>query len=576
MPRTITGRLLLASAVTLAVALSTVSLIAPPLAQGYAMDVLAERLRADATAVAALSRDGVRDGDSAALDTLAKTIGRSAGIRVTIVAGDGRVLGDSAEDPVRMEDHSTRPEVATALGGAVGRSTRRSATVDRELLYVAVPIEDGSRVVGVARTAFPLEGLETLAGRLAGAMLLAAVVAGMVAFAVALLVGRAITRPIRELAESARAGSLSGMPVAGATAELRELSSALSTAWREAAAKRRETEEERDRLATLISELSDAVMIVDPDDRIRAANPAAERLLAAGPLVGRRVVEVVREHETLDALERARAGDEVVTEAERHDPPRTLRVLVRALPGRERLLTIQDLTRLRRLETVRRDFIANVSHELRTPIASIKAMVEALEGGALREPEVARDFLSRIHTEIDDLAQLVNELLDLSRAESGASSLELEDVPPGDLVRGPIERLAPLASRSGVTVDVADLSGLPRVRADRQKVAQVLMSLLHNAIKFTPGGGRVDVSARTSDGVVRFEIRDTGIGLRRDEIDRIFERFYKGERSRAGSGTGLGLAIAKHVVQAHGGTIAADSEGPGRGSAFTFTLPIGA
>jgi two-component system phosphate regulon sensor histidine kinase PhoR len=354
----------------------------------------------------------------------------------------------------------------------------------------------------------------------------------------------------------------------------RDLGVALRSAGREAAAEREAAETERERLATIVRELSDAVLISDDDERIRFANPAAEGVFGPGPLVGRRIVEVVRDHETIDAIGTLRTAEEVVTEVERHDPPRSLRVVARRLAGGEILLAVQDLTRLRRLETVRRDFVANVSHELRTPIASIKAMVEALEGGALRDADAARDFLRRIHTEVDGLAQLVNELLDLSRAESGAAALDLEDVAPADLAREPIERLAPLASRSGLTIEVADLRGLPQVRADRQKVSQVLMSLLHNAVKFTPAGGRVVVSATRSDAAVRFAVSDTGIGLRRDEVDRVFERFYKGERSRSGSGTGLGLAIAKHVVQAHGGTITAESEGPGRGSTFSFTLPV--
>jgi two-component system, OmpR family, phosphate regulon sensor histidine kinase PhoR len=243
---------------------------------------------------------------------------------------------------------------------------------------------------------------------------------------------------------------------------------------------------------------------------------------------------------------------------------------------RERLATLareQDLARMRRLETVRRDFVANVSHELRTPLASLKAMVEALEGGAMRDAEAARDFLGRMHTEVDDLTQLVNELLLLSRAESGQEDLHIEDLEPATIVAAAVERLRPLAARSSVDLWIRRLDGLPSVRGDRDRIAQVLTNLLHNAIKFTPAGGRVEVGAAPENGAVRFHVRDSGIGLRGDEVERVFERFYKGERSRAGGGTGLGLALAKHIVQAHGGTISAASPGPGGGSTFSFTLP---
>jgi two-component system phosphate regulon sensor histidine kinase PhoR len=235
---------------------------------------------------------------------------------------------------------------------------------------------------------------------------------------------------------------------------------------------------------------------------------------------------------------------------------------------------MQDLSRIRRLETVRRDFVANVSHELRTPIASLKAMVEALEAGAMNDPAATRDFLTRMHGEVDGLAQLVAELLTLSRVESGEERPRPEPVEPIELVRPAVARLGALAGRSSVSLELDLPSRLPSVLADREKIGQVLTNLLHNAIKFTPAGGRVVVGAASEDGAVRFEVRDTGVGIARDEVDRVFERFYKSERSRAGGGTGLGLAIARHIVDAHGGSIAAKSEGPGRGSTFSFTLPV--
>lgn len=342
-----------------------------------------------------------------------------------------------------------------------------------------------------------------------------------------------------------------------------------------AAAREEQTDAEaqRDRLASLIAELGDAIVILDSSDRVRLANPAAERILSAVPLVGRRAIDVIRDHEMLDVLRRAARGAEATGQVERVQPQRLLRVVARPLPGGELLLTIQDLSELRRLETVRADFVANVSHELRTPLASVRAMAETLAAGALDDRAAARDFLSRMVEEVDGLTRLVEELLSLTRIESGADRLALDDLDPGRTLREAAHRLTPLAARAGVSVEVHAEEGLPPVRADGGKIGQVLANLLHNAVKFTPAGGRVTLSAEAREGDIAFIVSDTGSGMDRVELDRVFERFYKGDRSRATGGTGLGLAIVKHIVQAHGGEVWARSDGPGRGATFGFTLP---
>jgi two-component system phosphate regulon sensor histidine kinase PhoR len=245
---------------------------------------------------------------------------------------------------------------------------------------------------------------------------------------------------------------------------------------------------------------------------------------------------------------------------------------VRPLESGELLLVIQDLTNLRRLETMRSDFVANVSHELRRPITSLKAMAETLEEGALNDPVAARDFVARMHREIDGLAQLVNELLALTRIESGAEPLTLDRRAPGDLLAEAARRMGPLAARAGVALLVEPTSASD-VRADADRIEQVLANLVHNAVKFTPRGGTVRLSAVDDDGRVSFSVSDTGAGIEAADLDRVFERFYKADRARSSEGTGLGLAIAKHLVQSHGGRIEARSDGRGKGATFRFTLP---
>ncbi len=224
-------------------------------------------------------------------------------------------------------------------------------------------------------------------------------------------------------------------------------------------------------------------------------------------------------------------------------------------------------------EVVRRDLLANVSHELRTPLAAIKAMVETLEDGALEDPPAARDFLARVHRETDGLSHLVEELLQLSRIESGQDKLRLAAVRPADLIAATTERLAPLADRAGVELRATGEPDVPAVLADRERVAQVLVNLIHNALKFTPPGGQVRIAASEGQGEVVFSVADTGVGIAEEDLPRLFERFYKADRARASGGTGLGLAIAKHIVQAHGGRIWAASAGPGQGATFSFSLP---
>ena len=574
MPRTIGARLLLASIASLVVSLAVLAVAAPLAARQHETDTTGTRLAGDAAVVAELAREPLARGDAGGIDGLAKRIGAASGTRITIIARDGTVLGESAGDPRLMEDHATRPEVAAALEGRQGRAIRSSTTVGRDLLYVAVPVRSGETIVGVARAALPLATLDALASSLAGAVLAAGLAGAVAAAAVAFVLERAITRPLVDLTRRASAGTSGTDAFAvGGPEEVRRLGAALGSMADAARAARRGVESERDRLATVLAELSDAVLIVDADDRVRLANPAAERMLDARPLAGRRVVEVVRDHEVFEAIREARQGRDAHAQIERDAPRRLVRVVARPLQGGQLLLSLQDLTTLQRLETVRRDFVANVSHELRTPIATLAAITETLDSGAIDDPGAARDFVRRMQAEIGGLAQLVEELLSLARIESGAEPLRLVPVAPARLVADAARRMSALADRAGVRLEVAAAEDGADVLADAEKVGQVLSNLVHNAVKFTPPGGQVILATEARGAAVAFSVRDTGAGIDPAALPRVFERFYKSDRSRATGGTGLGLAIAKHIVQAHGGDIAAASDGPGRGATFTFTLP---
>lgn len=336
---------------------------------------------------------------------------------------------------------------------------------------------------------------------------------------------------------------------------------------------------EHARLAAVLDQMSDGVLIADPDGRIQFANPAAARLFDYGTnsLLYYSVTEVLRHHQLVDAWQRCQQSGHLQTESvELPAQQQYLQLIVnpdRDTPGGS-LLLVQDLTRVRRLETVRRDFISNLSHELRTPLASLKALAETLQEGALDDPPAARRFLDRMQTEVDALTQMAAELLELSRIESGQVPLELRSVSPYNLLNSSAERMRLQVERAGLTISIAPEPGLPNVKADASRLEQVLVNLIHNAVKFTSPGGKVCLFAEADNqGFVRFSVRDTGAGIPDDVLPRIFERFYKVDASRTSGGTGLGLSIARHLVAFHGGHIWAESL-EGKGSTFSFTVPV--
>lgn len=335
---------------------------------------------------------------------------------------------------------------------------------------------------------------------------------------------------------------------------------------------------EKDRLLTILKYMADGVMILNKDGKVRLLNPAAERILQTTQdrARNRTFVQVARDHRVAELWQRCLETKQEETSLVDFDDGRFLRVVVTPFlqhSARGYVTILQDLTHTHHLQTVRQDFVSNVSHELRTPLASLRALAETLSDGALEDPPTARRFLSRMETEVDALTQLVQELLELSRVESGQLPLEKRPYKVQELMKAPVERLQPQAERARLTLTNEIPSELPLVLVDPERIRQVAMNLVHNAIKFTPPGGQIHVDAHADEDFVTVEIKDSGAGINKEDLPRIFERFYKSDRSRTGSGTGLGLAIAKHTVQAHGGRIWAESV-EGQGSTFYFALPI--
>ena len=357
--------------------------------------------------------------------------------------------------------------------------------------------------------------------------------------------------------------------------ELDTLASAVTSIISTFDAQRSTLDSERARLATVLEQMTDGVLIADSQGIVQFANPAAGKLFQTSEPIHRSIAEVVRNHQLVEAWRRCQQSRQMQSETVEL-PTRHQYLQLVVIPDQHSsgsLLLVQDLTRLRRLETVRRDFISNLSHELRTPLASLKALTETLQDGALDDPPAARHFIDQIQVETDALTQMVTELLELSRIESGRLSLDLAPVAPYELLDSASKRMQLQAERAGLRLRVECADDLPKVKIDSQRLEQVLVNLIHNAVKFTHAGGEVILFAESIDGLVRFAVQDTGIGIPEEDVPRIFERFYRVDKSRAGSGTGLGLSIAKHIVEAHGGRIWAESA-EGRGSTFYFTIPV--
>ena len=357
--------------------------------------------------------------------------------------------------------------------------------------------------------------------------------------------------------------------------ELDNLSSVITSLITSFDSQHAATDAERARLAAVLDQMTDGVLIADSQGLIQFANPAAGRLFQTSNPMHRSLAEVIRNHQLVEAWRRCQQTGQMQTESV-EVPTRHQFLQLVVIPDTHAsgsLLLVQDLTRLRRLETVRRDFVSNLSHELRTPLASLKALAETLHEGALDDPPAARQFIDQIQVEVDALTQMVNELLELSKIESGRFTLDLSPVAACDLLESASRRMQLQAERAGLALRVACAEDLPKVHMDSQRLEQVLVNLIHNAVKFTRAGGEVVLSADPDDNSVRFGVCDTGIGIPEDEVSRIFERFYRVDKSRAGSGTGLGLSIAKHIVEAHRGKIWAESR-EGQGSTFFFTIPL--
>jgi two-component system phosphate regulon sensor histidine kinase PhoR len=556
-----------------------------------------ETLTARLAAIGALLQDGARAAlvppvDRASAQAFVAGASRPTGARVTLIATDGRVVAESeraAGELSPVDNHGDRPEVKAALAGALGRDLRRSGTIRAPFLYVALPVRDEGRVVGVLRLALPLSAVTTAYATLHEVMLAGGGVALLVALAIGIFVAGRVTRPVVEMQSIARQMSQGNFLVRAPTRSIDEIGT-LGRSLNVLAARLREkiedAEQEQAKVTAILDGMVEGVIAVDGHECIVLMNERARAIFNLGAMRTERkpFLEVIRNadlHEVFRASRNARAGTLVRREVRLTTPvERVLQVhgVPLLLAGAETgvVIVLHDLTELRRLEQVRTEFVANVSHELRTPLTAIHGYVETLLGGALEEPDHARKFLEIVHRQTERLGRLINDLTDLSNIELGKVSLRLQPTALEEVIDSVIAVIEPRAREGGVGLVGNTPADLPPAKADHDRLAQILINLVDNAVKFTPRGGAVTVRAsKAARGTVEVSVEDTGVGIPASDLPRITERFYRVDkaRSRELGGTGLGLAIVKHLVAAHGGELHIESE-PGRGTTVRFTLPV--
>jgi two-component system, OmpR family, phosphate regulon sensor histidine kinase PhoR len=582
------GRIAITAMAASATALVAVLLLVGPSLGERALDWQRQSLLSEAKLMARVVAEPLASGvTSSELDPIVDEAAREVRARVTVIAPDGRVLADSAlsgEALAAVENHANRPEVRAAVETGTGSSQRRSATVQEEMLYGAVAVRHEDRLLGVVRVALPLVGIEAQARELRGAVTLALLLAFLITALLSALLSAPLAGPLAEIMAAARqfaAGNLTARIRVSRADELGELARILNQSAAELTERLNESTQERARTSAILVAMDDGLLAVDHRGQVVLANNALRRILEVEEAVGRHYLEALRQREVGEVIEAVlKSGERTSREVELRHLRRVFSLSGVTFPGAEgmppgAILTFHDITERRRAERIRRDFVANASHELRTPLTSIRGFVEALEDGALSEPDRAGRFLGKIRTHADRMAALVEDLLELSRLESGERPPMWEEVPPLEIAEDVVASFSTFAARRRTSLTRSGAA--PSVVSDADRLRRIVENLVENAIKYAPEGSRVEILAEPGpEGGARLTVRDNGPGIAPEHLPRIFERFYRVDkaRSREMGGTGLGLAIVKHLAEGMGASVAVTSELE-KGTAFTVTVPAG-
>jgi two-component system, OmpR family, phosphate regulon sensor histidine kinase PhoR len=574
----------------LVVSLTAVSWLSFNFSNRFYMDRTSAELESKAEMLLHLFSPLIFSGQASSIDTLCKSVGKSSKTRVTVIQLDGQVIGDSDETPSEMDSHATREEILSAKAHGVGRSVRYSKTLEKPMMYVAIVLRDADdRPAGFLRTAMPVTSLSAAVRKIRIKLAATTVFLALILAGISLLVARRISHPIREitlLAKRFAQGDLSQKPGVYDTEELADLAQAMNAMAAELNSRINTIIGQRNELETVLSSMLEGVIAVDMDDNIIKVNASAAAMLDIDveKCRGKSIQEIIRNAAFQKFIarvsqENAFSEEDIViyNEEERilniHGSP----IFDAKNHKIGTLIVIDDVTRLRRLENVRRDFVANVSHEIRTPLTAIKGFVETLLQDLDRDPEKSMQFLTIILKHVDRLSALVEDLLSLSKIENlEQDKIRMTDECVLDVIQTAVNLCQAKADKKQIAINVeGDAS--TAVRMDKTLLEQAVVNILDNAINYSERGSTVDirVSRDNQDDFLMVAVTDRGIGIPKEHLSRLFERFYRVDRARSRKmgGTGLGLSIVKHIVATHGGTVGAQST-PGKGSTFTLRLPM--
>jgi two-component system phosphate regulon sensor histidine kinase PhoR len=527
--------------------------------------------------------------DTKAVDLLCKKIGKSASTRITIILPTGKVVGDSDEDPRSMDNHANRPEVRLALNGQVGTSIRYSRTVRTELMYLAWPMTINNGEFGVLRVSIPMNALDKPLRNIEIKIVAVGLVIAILAAGLSLLVSRRISSPIEQFkkwAESISRGELQVRPPFAQTDEMAGLSEAMNKMTSQLVDRIETEERQRNEMEAVLSSMVEGVIAVDMEERVINMNQAAAEMLSCDPskVQGRSIQEVARNVDLQNFIKSALATHEliemdIVLYADGEHILNLRGTMLRDGEGHRMgaLIVLDDVTRLRKLENIRKEFVANVSHELKTPITAIKGFSETLCTGDVNDPVDAKRFLEIIDKNANRLESIVEDLLSLSKIEREEERKEiiLEEGSIKEVMKSAMKVYQTKANEKNIKIDLQCDEDI-RAHMNAPLLELAVGNLLDNAIKYSNARSNVRSTAMQTEEEVIIQIQDHGIGIAKENLPRLFERFYRVDkaRSRKMGGTGLGLALVKHIVQAHGGQVSVEST-PGKGSTVTISLPKG-
>lgn len=556
----------------------------------YDKSLTKERLMTAATLSGEIIEPSIDNGNQAEIQRLASMLGEKTGVRITVIGENGRVLGDSSKNPAEMENHADRPEIRDAIANDLGESSRFSDTLRREMFYVAVPYRgDGNRVLAVIRTSLPLSTLEKAIHPIETKVIYLGVILTLVALILSLGLSKTISHSlggiIRSSEELAKGNLDISIPVTGGKSEISKISIALNQMAKKLNELFNQLSREKNQLQAVLSAMSEGVMVVSREGSVIIINSALKTMfnLKEDP-TQKPYWEILRNRELTKLVESVLINwmpdSREIFYLYPDEKHYFANVIPLDSPDKEVIVVMFDITDFKRLEKIKADFIANVSHELRTPLTAIKGYTETLEEGAYESPEDQKHFLKIIKRHTDRLINIVSDLLVLSEVESRDSlskenaANDLEELDINELIKSSIDALRSKANEKGIVISYGSDNGVHKIKANRFLLEQMFINLIDNAVKYTPENGKVEVRINEDDSQILTEISDTGIGIPKEHLPRIFERFYRVDKTRSRNlgGTGLGLSIVKHIVIMHGGRIEVQSE-EGRGSKFSIYLP---